>query len=544
MDYRDSITEKTMARILNVWEKELSDGTALLQQETLEKIFDFINARENTCTADFILRRQIQSMFPNLLQKVDGEFADLSKSGNVPWEEHAVENLSRVLKKEKFDRVTNFKFDHRQWKNFLTGQAVCNRDSAIKLIFALKMDEATAAKFLIANRKDVFSTRNPFDYLCRFCLEAGFTYDTAVALLKSFEASREKSFNERTNNVIEFATVRLENETQKILDDNTLCAEDKRSRILAYMLENQEEFVAKIELKTRDGVVRAVKYPSGFSVSNGRKLKVFLKYVTELYPTFLQLKTLDEFDTVLLSKMVEQNADGSPKNIEQFMQSIRESHEIYFWEDEELEEIGLPTGNEKYADGKTRLKDKQLYDAIPFNGAILLPLRNLSKALRANLRGEKFLNNAKEIDRSTVLFLAYFFISRLVGAQKDLTELAEKLDEAIAAERDENISDLLFALKEVVNNLESLTSGNSVEIYIKSLNDLLETFNRSKFYAPFVEDKCVLLSLLRLDHVEKDDLPQYLLSALINESYELSKEFLEKRNEQQPKVFTCGHRAD
>ncbi|MBR0260696.1 MAG: hypothetical protein IJQ85_02770 [Selenomonadaceae bacterium] len=544
MDYRDSITEKTMSRVLNTWEKELNDVNSLLQKETLERIFNFLNARENICTADFVLRRHIQSVFPNLLQKTGCNFDDLSKSGNVFWEDHAVEILSRVLEKEKFGGVTNFKFDRRQWKNVLSGKAVCNRTSAIKLIFAFKMDEATAAKFLIANRKDVFSTRNPFDYLCRFCLEGGFTYDTAIALLKSFEASRTKSFNERTNNVVNFATVRLENETRKILDDDTLCAEDKQLHILAYMIQNQEEFVAKIERKTREGIIRTVEYPSGFSLSNGLKLKVFLKYLTELYPTFLQLKTLDEFDTVLLSKAVEQNADGSPKNPEQLMQSIRESHDIYFLDDEALEEIGLPTGNEKSADGKTELKAKQLYDSIPFNGAILLPLRNLSKALRANLRGEKFINNAKEIDRSTVLFLAYFFISRLVGAQKDLAELAEELDEAIYKERDENISDLLFALKEVVNNLESANSGNSVEIYIKALNDLLETFNRSKFYAPFVEDKCVLLCLLRLDRVDKEDLPQSLLSALIDESYELSKEFLEKRNEQQSKVFTCGHRTD
>lgn len=406
------------------------------------------------------------------------------------------------------------------------------------------MDEATAAKFLIANRKDVFSTRNPFDYLCQFCLKGGFTYNTAVDLLEEFEASRERSLNERTGKSIEFSTVRLENETLKILEDDTLCAEEKRSRILAYMLENQEEFVAKSERKTREGNVRCVKYPSGFSVSNGRKLKVFLKYLTELYPTFCKVKTLNEFDTVLLSKVVEQDVDGSPKNIEQLMQSMRESHEIYFLEADEREELGLPTGNEKYVDGRALRKEKQGYNSIPFNGAIILPLENLSKELRANLRGENFINNAREIDRSTILFLAYFFISRLVVAQNDLAVLAAKVDEAIETERDENISDLLYALKDVVNNLESIKPTNLVKVYVESLNALLEVFNRSKFYAPFVEDKCVLLCLLRLEKVDEEELPQYLLTSLIDESYELSKEFLEKRNEQQPKVFACGHRTD
>lgn len=538
MEYRDSITEKTMARVLNTWEEELTDGNARLEQETPEKIFKFLNARENTCTADFVLRRQIQSTFPELMKKAGGECADLSRSGNVPWGKQIVDNLSRVLAAETFDGVKEFRLDHRQWEKILTGQAICNRATAIKLIFALKMDEATAAKFLLANRKEAFSTRNPFDYLCRFCLAGGFTYDTAVALLEEFEAKREKSLNERTGKVVEFATVRLENETQKILEDDKLCKpEEKQARILEYMLENQEEFVAKIERKSREGVVRSKEYPSGFSLSNGRKLKVFLKYLTELYPTFLQVKTLDEFDSLVLSKTVEQNADGSPKNIEQLMQSMREAHEIYFWENEALEEIGLPTGNERYADGKRRLKEKKLYDAIPFNSAILLPLKNLSTTLRENLRGEEFINNAKEVDRSTILFLAYFFIKRLVGSQKDLNKLAGKLDEAIAAiddERDENSLDLLYALKEAVNKLESLEQSKAVEIYVESLNALLETFNRSKFYAPFVEDKCVLLCLLSLDRsTTQDDLPKYLLSTLIEKSYELSKKFLLENSDEQ-----------
>ena len=166
-----------------------------------------------------------------------------------------------------------------------------------------------------------------------------------------------------------------------------------------------------------------------------------------------------------------------------------------------------------------------------------MPLKHLATTLRENLRGEEFINNAKEVDRSTILFLAYFFIKRLVGSQKDLNKLAGKLDEAIAAiddERDENSLDLLYALKEAVNKLESLEQSKAVEIYVESLNALLETFNRSKFYAPFVEDKCVLLCLLSLDRsAAQDDLPKYLLSTLIEKSYELSKKFLLENSDEQ-----------
>lgn len=118
MEYQDSITEKTMARILNTWEEELSDGNAQLEHETLEKIFNFLNDRETTCTADFVLRRQIQSVFPDLLKEVGGDFVDLSKSGNVPWEENAVDKLSRLVARKNFAGVSEIRIDHRQWKKF------------------------------------------------------------------------------------------------------------------------------------------------------------------------------------------------------------------------------------------------------------------------------------------------------------------------------------------------------------------------------------------------------------------------------------------
>lgn len=529
MNYRNSITERTMASLRKTWENELNDSECWLEQKTRERIFEFLNAKENLCTADFVLRRQIQICFPELLRRASADYADLTANGNVPWSTNSVEKLSRVLAKEKFDGLADVGLDNRQWKKILLGEAFCNRASAIKLIFALKMDEATAAKFLIANRKGLFSMRNPFDYLCVFCLKGNFTYDTAVDLLKKFEAERKESLNNKNRETAEFVTIRLENETQKILDDDTLCAESKQFRIVECMLENQLEFVAKVERKDRQGNVRRVEYPSGFSRSNNRNLKIFLKYLTTLYPNFLQWKALNEFDSLLLSKSVEQNADGSPKNLEHLMQAMRESQEIYLWEDEELEEIGLPTGNETDAtSGKRLLKKKLRYDAIPFNGAVLLPLKNLSKTLRANLRGDEHIDNAQEVDRSTILFLAYFFISGCLMPERDLDALATMLETEIAHEEDEYSLDLLYSLNAVVNNAESAAyEENPVELYINSLNEVLTAFNCSKFYAPFVIDRCVLLCLLSLSTPSgAEDFPQYLFNLLIDESYRLSKKIL------------------
>ena len=526
MNFQDSITEQTMAGVKEKWAQELSDAEQWLETETQEKIFEFLNERKNLCTAEFVLRRQIQVAFPKILASAAGgkNFADLTKSGNISWPIELVENLSGLLSTENFIGVSELNLDRRQWKKILLGEAFCNRATAVKLIFALKMDEATAAKFLIANGKNFFSTRNPFDYICKFCHKGKFTYDEAAAMLQTFEAER-KNFFDDDREPLNFGTTQLENETEKILNDDKLYAEDKKIQLVKYMLAHQKEFVAKVERKDR-----RAEYPSGFSKQNNLKLKIFLKYLTKLYPKFLQWKEVNALDSYLISRTVQTNAYGSPKKPDQLIRAMTDAQEIYFWETEELEEIGLPTGNERDEQGKRQLKSKQSYDAIPFNSAILLPLKNLSKTLRANLRAEDFPDNAQDVDRSTILFLTYFFISGCRAAE-DLENLSAALDEEIDASDNAQKNNLLYALKNVIGNVESLAyDENPLDLYVDSLNDLLETFNCNKFYAPFVIDRFILFCLLTLRRPEnEEDFPQYLINLVIEESYRLSKKILEEK---------------
>ena len=531
MNYSNSITDQTMASVKKKWTEELNDNATWLTTETQEEIFEFLNDRKNLCTAEFILRRQIQMLFPTLVQEAAekaglAKYADLTRSGNVIWETKLIDELSRLLANKKFPAVSEKILDSRQWKKILLGEAACNRDTAIKLIFALQMDEATAAKFMITNGKNLFSTRNPFDYICNFCFKGHFTYDTALAMLHDFETQRQNFAGDKNQKPVEFATILLENETANILADDKLTPKVKQARIVKYMLEHQQEFVTKVERKTR-----RAEYPSGFSKQNNLKLKIFLRYLTELYPTFLQWKEVKELDfyyPYLFSKEVQKHNDGTPKNPEQLLQAMRESQEIYFWETEELEEIGLPTIklNEK---GERQLKAKQEYDAIPFNSEILLPFKNLSKTLRSNLRAEEHPDNAQEIDRSTILFLTYFFISGCQAQKNNINKLVNALDKEIAAEKNPEKNNLLYALKAVINNVESLEYGeNPIELHIDSLNRLLESFHCNEFYAPFLIDKFILFCLLTLRRPKNDeDLPHYLMNLLIEESYHLSKKILE-----------------
>ena len=527
MHHPNSITEQTLANIKTTLTTELEENPFWADKSTIENIFNFLNDRKNLCTAEYLLRRQIQIAQPEIFREATEGLScpDLTANGNIPWSAEVIENLSRLLAAAKFPKVRALNLDRRQWKKILRGEAICNRATAIKLIFALDMDEEAAEKFLIANGKNPFSTRNPFDYLCEFCLRGNYSCDTAVELLEKFETARKNSdVADDSSEPMDFATVLLENETRRILADDKLTAEDKGHQIVSYMTEHQKEFVTKVERKNR-----RAEYPSGFSRQNNLNLKIFLRYLTEMYPRFWQWEEENEFDAYLFSREVQKDVDGAPKNPEQLMQAMRDSQEIFFFEPEELEEIGLPTGNKLDEQGRRQLKEKQRYDAIPFNSIILLPLKNLSKTLRSNLRAEKFPDNAQDVERSTVLFLTYFFICGCRKSDTDLEKLSARLDDEIDAQKNPQTNKFLYALKAVVNNVESLTyEENPFELYVNSLNELLESFNCSKFYAPFVIDRFIVLCLTTLRRPESDEtLPKYLMNLLIEESYFLSKKILE-----------------
>ena len=554
MNYQNSITQQTMASVEKDWAKKLSENELWLQTKTKEEIFKFLNARENLCTAEFILRRQIQTRFPIFVQRAamaagltQANYADLSTSGNIAWPFELVDKLGAILAVEEFPSVSELNLDQRQWKKILLGEAFCNRTNAIKLIFALHMKGATVEEFLIANSKNTFSMRNPFDYICDFCLNGDFTYDTASEMIKAFEAKRKDFFGDNSQEPMEFGTIHLKNETQRILNDDKLTPAKKQEQIVNYMLNHQKEFVAKVERKNR-----RAEYPSGFSKQNNLKLKIFLRYLTKLYPQFLIDKKEHDFNTedekseekkakgapkkpaptlfqVVDSQSVEKNSDGTPKKPDQLWRAIKDELEIDFLKAEQLEEMGLPTGEETDEKGHRLLKEKQRYDAIPFNNAIILPLRNLSVTLRSNLRVEEKPNNAQDVDRSTILFLTYFFICGCQSLKDGLGELSKDLDEAISEEKNPENNKLYYALKAVVNNVENMAyEENPIQLYIDSLNELLDCFNCSKFYAPFVVDKFILFCLLTLRRPKnEEDFPQHLMNLIIEESYRLSKEILE-----------------
>lgn len=533
MPYNNSITEQVISIVRDTWGNDEMSGDDWTDDATQEEIFNFINDPASICTPGFILRRHIQSNFPDILQEaainsnVTG-YADLTQNNNVAWSDTLVHELARVLQQTQFDMINNLGVEARQWENFLSDKATCNRETAIKIIFALELDESTAAKFLIANDKNIFSTRNPVDYFCRFCLKCGLSYDTAMELVKKFETKRHAAGNAAKQAPVPNATTLLENETERISRSGKLHA----NAILKYALKYQNEFVEK----NKD------KYPSGFSRQNTAKLKILLKYLTELYPQFLQYNETGKFDAELVRVDVAQNKDGSPKSPIHLTTAMNNRQEIYLWELEALldddappisdEEAQSLTAKDVQPDPEDLRKAQNVFKSIPFNQNILLPLKNLSVTLRANLRGEDHPNNAKDVERSTILFLTYFFICACYNlGESELLKLSNKLGLEIQNNPDDAVgNNLRYSLKSIVNNIEDNTDDDEkFQFYVDSLDTVLESFHCSKLYLPFLVDRVVLLCLLQAhdykdENKNVDNLPQYLMTQLIDVSFEFSKQ--------------------
>ena len=489
-----SITEK-MENEMSLWATELNVANKFFVTSRQEKIFEFLNKRENLCTPGFLLRRQLQIKVLELVNtaaKQAGikDYADLTESGNVEWSPKLIEHLAKLLMNANFVKYgkSSLDIEKKQWQNYLLDKARCQRKTAIKLIFALEMNDATASKFLLANGDELLSLRNPFDYACKICLDCGLTYADVEDIFENFSALGGH-VEERTSVILaDNFTQMIKNETTTFSEKNIMPTEELKSHLLTAMLKYKNDFCE-----------------TGYSQSNMRRLRVFLKYLIMLYPTVDCFIGKDLFN----NKEIEKNADGTPKILKHLVSSMFSAQEIDLPEYAELADYGgvnLP--------GRGVLK--RFYDNIPFNRNILIPLKSLSQTLRAFMRAIEHPENAQAVNRETILLLTYFFITGWHDAE---SVIKEKFQESLEidmgkVEEDSAEESLLFAIEDVAFAVDSTDESDEepLNIYISAINRILATF---------VLDRFILICLLSEE--------RFLMNLVIYESHRLSKNLIEQR---------------
>ena len=101
-----SITKK-MEHEMNLWATEMNKSNNFLALSRQEKIFEFLNHRENLCTPGFLLRRQLCLKFPKIVAEAAEKsglesYSDLIKCGNIKWAPKMIEHLASILTTTKF----------------------------------------------------------------------------------------------------------------------------------------------------------------------------------------------------------------------------------------------------------------------------------------------------------------------------------------------------------------------------------------------------------------------------------------------------------
>lgn len=511
MLYFDSITGRAYMDV-GAWARALRNSDKWLRKSTQQEIIQSMNRREYICTPGFLIRRQIQTQFPELLDEL-GDAPNLSNCGNVPWDENFINKLASALAGTMFEDYGGKILEPRQWIDYLSDKTLCQRATAIKLIFALKMDEETASKFLISNDNNLLSARNPFDFICNFCLTCvpRISYKDAEKMLAEFESQRAAhAKNESSHKPTSGMTADMTNEITTLAQDDNIQPDDKKAKLLAYMLEHESEFVYKVPKKNQRNVPQdklEMEYPSGFSFQNISKLKRLINYLAMLYPQEIILGDDDEAVSV-------------PVNTENGVAKVYDlTQAMYYTQNIELKdylELNLPA----------RGAELNAYNRIPFTHNVLLKLKNLSDTLRATMRATTHPANAQDISRSTIMILAYFFITGyLYTDEVTARALVGQLKQDEQDVTDSNEKGLIEALREVTKNLDRISNSDKpVQIYIAALNWLLAAFNFNEFYPPFVLDRFIVICLLAdpldapiLDKFENS--LQFLMQLVISESY-------------------------
>ena len=512
------------------WAERLRSSDGWTKRQLQRELLDFLNRRESLCTPGYILRRQLQMRFPELLSEAGrrcglepGGCADLSSSGNLAWPERLTHSLAQLLAEREFEGYGGrMGIDSRQWQGYLEDRASCSRETAVKLIFALGLDGDEAGKFLLAGGREPLGLRNPFDFICSYCLghRPPLSYLKARELMVRFEAGRSGELDGRAGDLPFHAgmTASMEERLRSLLEAAPgPGGAEGEDGLIAYMLRHEGEFTARYEKKNQAGKPpeqRRLDYAPGFSLRNIRMLKVLLRYMAVLYPAAVGLDGGGQAVNI----PVETDAEGVPLVYSRLTQAMFDMQDIEFADRLELK---LPA----------RGREKLAYDRRPFNESILLPLKNLSSSLRAMTRSAEAPANCRSVSRSTVLLLAYFFIS---GYQyvppRDLplpsAGIEDRLEEDLRLAQDMGDLDsarMLYVLQDVTDRLsdtESDTAGTCISCPTRLPGDR----DPPGLYPPFVLDRFIFLCLqadpMNIPLSPDGALP-YLMQLLITESSRL-----------------------
>lgn len=491
--YKNSLT-KQAERMERAWVKELINENSKIMRYDIDRLVDYLNQEESLCTPGFLIRRQIQFKFINILEQaveISGQnYEDLLNGINKKWSDELIHKLSILLTKSSRTAVGSSRAV--EWAKWMKDEQIpTNRVVILRIAFSLEMDDTTMTKFMLSCNQEVLSVRNPLDCICLYVRKGSYPYDweRALNLLEKYE--REKEAYRREVNTKTISSDELkEKDSPKIGMTRTIS--DRIDEIADSYLPESEIFKADDELinfmveiseqfTKAKGKGKGV-YKEGFSLERRKKLLELSKYLVLLYPEIIFEGDYVESPGDMRSKYVDIDNEGYPNLRDLTLAMTRSPMDVF----------------------DTLENDDEIERLLPFNRDVIKLFYQYVESYR--LKGiERIIEsstNADIVERKDVLLLAYFFVSGFyhVNAEKrkEIRIFAEKNKES----NDEHCSNLAQYVSEIINKLLNNISSKPLDIekiHIECFNEMLKAFSFDIFYPAFVLDRFILLAIIGED---------------------------------------------
>lgn len=537
---------------MNEWTKELADMSYEMMNDPM-RIVNSLNDTRNICTPGFLMRREIQGKFPELLEAASDEtkeqYADLLVNNNIAWPEGLMKSLCLKLEKH-FKKECNQLIKASQWKTWLTDEGFpTKRELAVKLSFLLEMDDYTTTKFLLACGHEPFSERNPLDCICLFCklLRPKGDWKKVEEILTQYEEKRPQQAMDRNRKIQKVGnlgmTRMIGNKIPNLAGVNVPESklEDAQDKLIEYMYSIDDEFTRRKTVSKKDTKANRP-YLSGYSLERCQNLLKLTKYLVELYPCYdnavyvggdrrvdsrTKKKENTFFDPTITycteaMKKVQIDENGYP-NLIDLSRAFVYFHE---WDFEEASGLGLVDINQNTGKAFRTSAKKEKHDKIPFNRDIYTLCKTYAENNRLSAIALMLsqVENAIPVERKDVLLMAYLFISAY-SRQNDDTELTEKLYNMAEAEsKDDAFS---ADMESILGQLEDIPvlcdESEMISAYISCINQFLLLFNFEPFYPPFLLDRFILFALVGEEigsvYLTDDGMPANLTGIWLSDGY-------------------------
>lgn len=559
---QDTMNQSILKKIAQINQElfDLSNG-----DESYGAIRAFLSDPKTINTPSFVLRRYLQTKYPQLLTDADGhvlcpgqDYNDLTQSGNIPWEKDGssriVDQVARALEQLCPPGQDTPAIARQAWKGYLTDKKP-QRSRILLVAMALQMDVDTTKEYFLACGENPYSARNPQELICYYCQHWPDAYRWADVqrLLTEFISSANESAPSAGDGTrrpspapgIRPGQTQQFNRRVEQLWQSTAPMGDRDKELLQFMNQNRDQFVPCTLNSKGKPVIQ-----SSYSLTNRLSYMRLLQYLAVLYPEVQR-------DILFAADSRQQKEEQGQQRI-QITQDTITSHQLYgtgalkardpaqpadqMTTDDNTHPCGpqpitiLDNGLPQFTDLLNAMYQAASWDfsawhaeiqetggdaeTLTFNLDDYLFCQNYNLTGLGILRDPRTSRTHTAVIRRDVLLLGYFFLRQLYNATEDqreaLTLLAGSgnlfsepgLD---AHQLAELLNPLNSAVAQALELIHTAPWADAVHII---LDKLLGCFDFLPLYAPSPFDRFVYLSLL--DESLDMTLPQLLLCGVAN----------------------------